>query len=91
MALVVVRYVAGPEEHASLDFQALSNDEFTKAPSSIVHVRPDFQIDYSPDTMSGGWIVREVDPGDPNPLLAVSFDQDNKNPIYFSTIDPNSD
>ncbi len=88
MALVVVRYIQGSREQAALSFHAISAQEITKDPSGIVHVRPDFEIDFTPDAMSGGWIIREVDPADPNPLLVVSLGQsDAPQTVYFSTID----
>jgi hypothetical protein len=84
MALVVVRYVSGPAAEASLSFRAISNGQESVEAANVVHVRPEFLVDTTPDTMSGGWIVREVDPNDPNPLLAVSFSSNTDQVLYFA-------
>jgi hypothetical protein len=84
MALVVMRVVSGPAAETSLCFKAISNGQESTEAANVVYVRPEFLIDTTPDTMSGGWIVREIDPSDPNPLLAVSFRNDPDRVLYFA-------
>ncbi len=86
LALVVVRFVQGSQEQAALHFQAISGNGVSREVPQIVQLRPDFAIDFTPDTMSGGWVAREVDPADPAPLLAVSVGSahdDNPDVAYF--------
>ncbi len=90
MALVVVRYISGAKDQASLNFQLLSNNEVSSRAPNIVHLNPDFQINFTPDVMGGGWIVREVDPDDPNPLLSVTMGNSRDNAFYFTATDPQS-
>lgn len=84
MALVVVRHVSGTAAEAPLSFRAISNGRESVEAANVVYVRPEFLVGTTPDTMSVGWIVREVDPNDPNPLLAVSFSRSQDQALHFA-------
>ncbi len=91
MALVVVRFVSGPEDQSNLQFELQSSSIVSSTAPRIVSVRPDFEIVATPDVMSGGWVVREADSRDPNPLLAVTIGSGSaRHVFYFSASDSQS-
>jgi hypothetical protein len=87
MVFVVVRYVDGPDSAGSeFCFNAITHDE-VMPDLPTVFVRPDFQVEYTSEIPGGGWIVGEVYPDDPSPILLIGLGLDGQNRYYFATGD----
>ncbi len=91
MALVVVRYLNGPvelpENVNEFGFKVVSYGETAPEADGIVYVRPEFKVVYELNAPGAGWIIAQVDPNDPNPLLELDSQVDKGVSFYFSTND----
>ncbi len=90
MAFVVVRFVGGPPRTAQgdpFDFRIRSGDRILHDHVRI-NVRPAFRVEYTADMPGGGWVVREIDPEDPDPLLWISTAEDGRDGCYFAMRSP---
>jgi hypothetical protein len=87
MIFVVVRYVSGPDSAGrEFCFNAITRNQVVPD-LPVVSVRPDFKVEYTSDIPGGGWIVGEVYPDDPNPLLMIGLGPDGRHSFYFETED----
>jgi hypothetical protein len=89
MALVVVRYLNGPvdlpQNFNEFGFKVVSNGETAPEADGIVYVRPEFKVVYELNAPGAGWIIAQVDPNDPNPVLELNSQVDKNVSFYFAT------
>jgi hypothetical protein len=89
MALVVVRYLNGPvnlpDNFNEFAFKVVSNGQTAPEADGIVYVRPEFKVAYELNAPGAGWIIAQVNPNDPNPLLELDSQVDKNVTFYFST------
>ncbi len=86
MVFVVVRYVSGSASSGNFCFNAVTRNQIVADLPSL-HVRPSFKVEYTPDIPGGGWIVGEVYPDDPSPVLLIGLGSPAQNAFFFATVD----
>jgi hypothetical protein len=89
MVMLVVRYLDGPinlpKGFHEFNFKMMSSGQLLEQSDGIVYVRPEFKIDYNVDAPGAGWVVAEVDPADPNPLLVIMPELTPDTTYYLAT------